>query len=178
MGKKRATPPLDDPLGWTDIVSDPIDVPDNLDLRSKRGVTTITVKRLGHADWKVIQSQAFTQVYEMYGDRANDAMELADRIRKQQDDAKQKMLPAAPVDDPPVEDVADEVDAALNANHPDWLCARGVTHFDKVALTEALWFERIMRTISTESVRWCAEQVLRFDGQFLPETEEQEKNVS
>ena len=161
----------------SDIVSEPIAVPDHLDLKTARGVETITVKRLGHAEWKLCQSRAFTQIYEHYGEHANDVMDMARRARESREQ-QQKLLGTGAVPDEPDVDPHKDVEAAFQANHPDWLCALGVTRFDGRTLTRSMWLDRITSGISTESVLWCAEQVLRFEGQYLPETEEQEKNVS
>ena len=181
MSKKRSTP-LDE-LGWSDITSEPIAVPDNLDLKTARGVDTITVKRLGHADWKLCQSRAFTQIYEHYGEYANDVMEMGRRARESRDQ-EQKLLTAGEAaalkkeEEEAEEDPHKDVDAAFRANHPDWLCALGVTRFDDRALTRSMWLDRIVQGISTASVHWCAEQVLRFEGQYLTEDPVTEGNGS
>ena len=175
MGKKRSTP-LDE-LGWSDITSEPIAVPDNLDLKTARGVDTITVKRLGHADWKLCQARAFTQIYEHYGEYANDVLEMGRRARESRDQEQKQIGSGAPPDEPDV-DPHKDVDAAFQANHPDWLCALGVTRFDDRALTRSMWLDRIVKGISTASVHWCAEQVLRFEGQYLTEDSVTEGNGS
>ena len=66
----------------------------------------------------------------------------------------------------------------FSANHPDWLCALGVTRFDDRALTRSMWLDRIVKGISTASVHWCAEQVLRFESQYLTEDSVTEGNGS
>ena len=139
MGRKRNTPPPDD-LGWSDIVSAPIAVPDHLDLKTARGVEAITVKRLGHAEWKLCQARAFTQIYEHYGSFANDVMEMGRRARESRDNER-KLLTAGEAaalkkeEEAAEKDPHKDVEAAFQANHPDWLCALGVTRFDGRTLT-------------------------------------------
>ena len=104
-------------------------------------------------------------------------MDMARRARESREQ-QQKLLGTGAVPDEPDVDPHKDVEAAFQANHPDWLCALGVTRFDGRALTRSMWLDRITSGISTESVLWCAEQVLRFEGQYLPEDPVTEGNAS